>query len=109
VRRLMDRWTDNVTGRLIVELLDALTQIRLGDTDPAPLEERTQFTFLGQHGFGLDQQVRFLFGKEVIDNLVMLVSISGPVHDHTVGGGLGLKLNEVVGEVLQRVLFDFRR
>ena len=105
----MYRWTDDMSWRLIVQLLDALPEVCLCDTDSSPLEERTQFPLLCQHGFGLDQRVHCLSGKDVIDNLVMLVSIPGPVYDHSVGCSPGLKLNKVVGEVRQRVLFDFRR
>jgi hypothetical protein len=43
---------------LIVELLDALTEIGFGDLDPAPLEERPQLAFLGQHRLGLHQARR---------------------------------------------------
>jgi len=98
-----------MSWRLIVQLLDALTEVRLRDANTSPLEERTQFTFLRQHRLGLNQDVRSLFGKEVIDDLVVLVSIPGPVHDHAVGRSPGLKLNQVLCEVRQRVFFDFRR
>jgi hypothetical protein len=93
---VLDRWPDDVRWRLIVELLDTLTEVGFCDVNSAPLQERTQFTFLRQHGFGLDQPVDSLFGKDVTDNLVMLVSVPGPVHDHAIGGSPGLKLDQVL-------------
>src|ERR1700733_2472605 len=97
--RLVNCWTGDVRWRLIVELLDTLTEVRFGDANTSPLKEGTQFTFLGQHRLGLDQQVDFLFGKNVIDNLVVLVSIPRPVHDDAIGRGPRLKLSQVLGEV----------
>src|SRR5271168_5641568 len=45
VRRFLDRGADDVAWRLIIQLLDALTEVGLCDPDPSPLEERTQFAF----------------------------------------------------------------
>src|SRR3984885_15657681 len=94
--RLVDRWADDVPWRLIVQLLNALAEVGLRDANTSPLEERTQFTFLRQHRLGLDQRVDSLFGEDVIENLIVLVSIPGPMHDHPVSCGPGLKLNQVL-------------
>jgi len=45
----MDRRHDDVAGRLVVELLDALAQIGLDHLDVTALEERTHVAFLCQH------------------------------------------------------------
>jgi hypothetical protein len=71
--RLVYRWAYDVPRRLIIQLLDALTEVCLRDTDTSPLEEWAHFTFLRQHRLGLDQQIGSSFGEEVINNLVVLV------------------------------------
>ena len=52
--RLVNRRADDMAWRLIVQLLNTLTEVSLCDPDTSSLEERTQFTFLRQHGLGLD-------------------------------------------------------
>ena len=99
----MHRRHDDVAGRLVVELLDALAEVGLDDLDLALLEEGPHLAFVGQHRLALDQRRRVVRLQDVEHDLVVLGRIARPVHDHAVGGGVALELLEVVGEVRERV------
>ena len=106
---LVDRGHDDVARRLVVELLDALAEIRLHDLDPPILEEGPHFALVGEHRLGLDQRARAARAHDVEHDLVVLGSVLRPVHVRAVPGRVALELLEIVREVGQRVLLDRRR
>ena len=104
----MDRGDYDVTGRLVVQLLDAFAKIGLDHLDVARLEERAHVAFLSQHRFALDQRLGAMRREDVVDDLVVLAGIARPMHFRAVVPGLGFELLQIIREVRQRVLLDRR-
>src|SRR5208282_2493620 len=94
--QLVDRRDDNMAGRLVVELLDALAEIGLDHLDATGLEERTHVAFLRQHRFALDQRLGAVRREDVVNDVVVLAGIARPMHLRAVALRLGFELLEVV-------------
>ena len=103
--QLVHRRHDDVAGRLVVELLDALAEVGLDHLDAAVLEEGPHVAFLGQHRLALDQRARRA-RQDVEDDLVVLGRVARPVHVRAVLDRVALELLEIVGEMGERVLLD---
>src|SRR6516162_1948891 len=103
---LMDRRHDDVAGRLVVELLDALAEIGLDHLDVTPFEEGAHVAFLGQHRFALDERLDAPHRKNLVDDLVVLSGVAGPVYMRAVLFRACLEFLEIVGETRKRVLLD---
>ena len=105
---LVDGRHDDVARRLVGQLLDALTQVRLGHLDPAPLEVGRHAALLLEHRFALDQGLDFVGLEDVEDRGVVFVCIAGPVNVRAKLGRVCLELFEVLVQVRERVLLDLR-
>ena len=95
----VDSRQDNVTGRAVHQLHDALAEVALHGLDAALFEIGGQAAFLGEHGLALDQVPGSVLAEYSVDCLVVLLSVLGPVYVDTVGHGIALEHLEVVGEV----------
>jgi hypothetical protein len=98
-----------VARRFVVELLDPLAEVGLERLDAAVGEEGPHLALVGQHRLALDERRRAMRLQDLVDHLVVLGGVARPVHDHAVGGGVALELDEVVAEVAERVFLDRRR
>lgn len=106
--QLVHRRHHDVAGRLVVELLDAFTEVGLDDLDASLLEEGPHLAFVGEHRLALDQRLGAACGHDVVHDLVVLGGVACPVHGGTVGLRLALELLQVVGQVGEGVLLDLR-
>jgi hypothetical protein len=97
---------DDVARRLVVQLLDALAQIRLHHDDAALFQERAHVALVGQHRLRLDERSRPAGAQEIVDDLVVLGRILRPVDVRAVGDRIALELLQVIAEVGERVLLD---
>ncbi len=107
--QLVHRRHHDVARRLVVQLLDALAEIRLDDVDPAPRQIRPQFALVGQHRLALDQGLGLVVGQDLMDDAVVLLGVQRPMNMRAVLLGVVLELQEVVRQVGERVLLDGRR
>ena len=89
--QLVNRGNDDMTRRLVVELLDAFAQIGLDYLDAARLEERAHVAFVGQHRLALDQRLGAARRKDVVDDLVVLAGVARPMHLHAIVLGVALR------------------
>src|SRR6516225_1827437 len=58
---------DDMTWRLVVELLNAFAKVGLDHLNSTGLQKRPHLALVGQHGFAFDQRFRVMPGKDVID------------------------------------------
>src|SRR5215204_390031 len=76
--------------------------------DAASLEEGAHVAFLGEHRLAFDEGLGAAFGEDVVDDLVVLGGVAGPVHLDAIRGRVALERLEIAGEVRKRVLLDPR-
>ena len=104
----MDGRHHDVAGRLAVELLDALAEVRLGHLDPALLEVGRHAALLLEHRLTLGQGLDPVRMQDVVNHRVVLLGVAGPVDVRAELGRVGLELFEVPVQVRERVLLDLR-
>ena len=97
---------DDVARRLVVELLDALAEVGLGDDDAVRHEMLAHPALLGQHRLRLDEGAGARPAQDVENDRVVLGRVARPVHGDAVLLRLGLEPLEVGVEVGERVLLD---
>src|SRR6266540_109325 len=102
----MHRRHDDVTWRLVIELLDAFAEIRFDHLDAALLEEWTHVAFLGQHGLALDEHPHASRRENVEDDLIVFRRVPRPMNFDAVFRCLALKFLQVIGKMRERVFFD---
>src|SRR5262245_64130920 len=91
---------------LVVELLDALTEIGLNYVDADRSHVIAKTALLGQHRFALDERFGAVILKDAMHDLVMLGGVSRPVDMDAVRVRIGRKRVEILVEGGERVFFD---
>src|SRR5262245_55934326 len=104
--QLMHRWHDDMAWWIVIKLLDALAKVGLYHLYTTPFEEGTHVAFLGQHRFALDERLGPARREDIVDDLVVLGGVAGPVHMRAVLLRARFELLEIVGEMRKHVLFD---
>jgi hypothetical protein len=90
---------DHVARVLVIQLLDALAEIRFHHRDAARLDVLAHLAFIGEHGFAFDERGETALGHQLVDDLVVLLGGCSVMHDHAVRLGLSNELVEIIGEM----------
>ena len=76
----MNDGSDDVAGRLVVELDDVLPEVRLDDVDPGLLQGVVEPDLFGDHGLGFDRTLHSPAPGDFHYCAVRLGGISSPMY-----------------------------
>jgi hypothetical protein len=102
----MDGRHDDVTGRLLLELDDALAEVGVDHLDAARLQVGIQVAFLGEHRLALHQSTGAVALEDAVDDAVVFLGISRPMHLDAVRFGVRAELLQVLAETREGVILD---
>ena len=94
----MDGRHDDMAGRLLAELHDAFAEVGVGDFDAAGLEVGIEMALFGEHRLRLDELRDAVAREDLMNDGVVFGGIASPMDLNAVGGGIALKLLQVIGE-----------
>ncbi len=94
--------------RLVVELLDALAEVGLGDGDALLAQEVAHAALFREHRLALDKRRGAVVAQDAEHDRIVLGAVLRPVDVDAVGLRRRLELLEVGVEVGERVLLDRR-
>src|SRR6516225_1806969 len=97
--QLVHRRDDNMTWRLVVELLNAFAKVGFDHLNSTGLQKRPHLALVGQHGFAFDQRFGVVRGEDVIDGLIVLTGVARPMDVRPVLDRLSLELLEIISKM----------
>jgi hypothetical protein len=102
----MNRGQHDVAGRFLSKLHNAFAEVRVDDVNSVFFQERIEMTFFGQHRLAFHQPRTLMPLQNAEHDLIVLMSIRGPVNDDAILRGVGFKLFQILGHPRLRVPLD---
>ena len=91
---------------LVVELLDALTEIGLDHLDADRSHVVPETALFGEHRLTLNERLGAVLIEDAVNNAVVLCGVARPMHMDAVRARIGFELIKVLVEMRERVFLD---